>query len=272
MGLNSHYKPWGFVVGTKTVSFCIGTRVWTSHVMWNSLTSDAYCTLLFFWVHLQEWIDMTISDFNTYTVPTYHVHAHTITNAFQSNIRHSQNPHQQVFLWILRDLANQALHVAPQKVVWWSQVGWMCRPNNWATMTYPHLPKSSIQMTSNRTSKMRWCAIVLKPHVLTHMQWHIFQESMQYMFKKIQVYVTAEIMWKKVWPNNTSIQKPCLLVETVMLLKALRPCSTQVFISTNMAVVEIYNTFPSELGSPVKRICHGKSDSSTLRCKNHLQK
>ena len=86
--------------------------------------------------------------------------------------------------------------------------------------------------------------MVLKPRVLTHMQWHMFQEPMQYVFKKIKVSVTSEIRGKKVWPNNTSIQKPCLCVGTIALLKPMRD-----FISTNMALAEIYNIFPDELGS-----------------------
>ena len=39
-----------------------------------------FCTLFFFWVHLQEGLDVTTSDFNTYTVTTYHVLVHTISN------------------------------------------------------------------------------------------------------------------------------------------------------------------------------------------------
>ena len=101
----------------------------------------------------------------------------------------------------------------------------MCRPSNRATTTYSHLSKSLIQMTSNRTSKMKWCAIALKPHVLMYMQWHIFQQPMQYVFKKIQLHVTGEIRWEKVWSNNTSIQKPCPHVETATLLKAMGTCS-----------------------------------------------
>ena len=41
--------------------------------MLNSSTAAAYCTLFFFWVHLQEGLDVTTSDFNTYTAPTCHV-------------------------------------------------------------------------------------------------------------------------------------------------------------------------------------------------------
>ena len=63
-----------------------------------------------------------------------------------------------------------------------------------------------------------------------HMQWHIFQEPMQYVFKKIQVHITGEIRWKKVWPNNTFIQKPCPHVETVAILKAMRAHNTRDFI------------------------------------------
>ena len=80
------------------------------------------------------------------------------------------------------------------------------------------------------------------------MNWHIFQEPMQYMFKKIQVRVTGEVKWKKVWPNNTSIQIFCPRVEPVELLKAIRAHTTRVFINPNMPVAEIYNTFPGELG------------------------
>ena len=101
-------------------------------------------------------------------------------------------------------------------------------------------------MNSNRTSKQWWCAIVQKPHVLTHMQWHIFLEPMHYVLKNIQVCVTREIRWKKVWPNNTSIQKPCPHVETAALLKSIGVRSTRVFHHPKHA--EIYNTFSDELG------------------------
>ena len=103
-------------------------------------------------------------------------------------------------------------------------------------------------MTSNLISKMSWCTIVLKPHDLTHMQCHIFQELMQYVLREIQVRVTGDIRWKKIWPNNTSIQTPCPHVETVVLLKVMGVCSTRVFISPNKALAEIYNTFPGEFG------------------------
>ena len=36
------------------------------------------------------------------------------------------------------------------------------------------LPKSLVQMISDSKLKVKWCTIVLKPHVLIHMQWHIF--------------------------------------------------------------------------------------------------
>ena len=130
----------------------------TSHV--ELPTSAAYCTLLFFWVHLQEGLDVTTSYFNTYTVPTYHV------------VQHPSQP------WSVR----AGLPLNPQGY---------CKPR---------LPKYLIQLTSNHTSKMRWCTIVLKPCVLMHMQWHIFHEPMQYVFKKIHVCVTSEIRWKNYGP------------------------------------------------------------------------
>ena len=81
----------------------------------------------------------------------------------------------------------------------------------------------------------------------THAAAHLLR-AMQYELKEIKVCVTGEIRWKEVWPNNTSIQKPCPHVETIAFLKAMGTCSTRVFISPNMAVVEIYNTFPGKLG------------------------
>ena len=47
----------------------------------NSPTSVSYSTLFFFWVHLQEVLEGTTSDFYIYTVATYHFLAHTITKA-----------------------------------------------------------------------------------------------------------------------------------------------------------------------------------------------
>ena len=81
------------------------------------------------------------------------------------------------------------------------------------------------------------------------MQWNIFQEPMQYVFKEIQVpvRVTGETRWKKVWRNNTTIQKPCPHFETLSFLKAMGARSARVFISPNMTVADIYNTFPDEL-------------------------
>ena len=43
----------------------------TSHVELSHFCCLLYC--YFLWVHLQEGLDVTTSDFNTYTVPTYHV-------------------------------------------------------------------------------------------------------------------------------------------------------------------------------------------------------
>ena len=63
---------------TTTVKSCIGTHV-RKHTSYrnkqNTTTSHvaAYCTLFLFWVHIQEGLDVTTSDFNTYTVPTYHM-------------------------------------------------------------------------------------------------------------------------------------------------------------------------------------------------------
>ena len=55
-------------------------------------------------------------------------------------------------------------------------------------------------------------------------------------------------------------------VETVALLKAMGAHRTRVFICSNMAVAEIYNTFPDELCSSVKWIRHGDSGPSIQRC------
>ena len=62
--------------------------------MLNPPTSAPY-GLLFFWDNLQEGLDVTTSDFNTYIVPTYYVLVHTITNILWSNICRSHNLRQQ---------------------------------------------------------------------------------------------------------------------------------------------------------------------------------
>ena len=70
---------------------------------------------------------------------------------------------------------------------------------------------------------------------------------MYYVFMENQVRVTREIRWKKVWPNNTSIQKLYSHVETVALLKAIRDRLHSGF-HKPMVVAEICNTFPGERG------------------------
>ena len=60
-----------------------------SHHMLNSPISAAYYTLCFFWEHLQEGLDVTTSDFNTYTVFIYHVLIHTITNIWYRSSQRS---------------------------------------------------------------------------------------------------------------------------------------------------------------------------------------
>ena len=62
-------------------------------------------------------------------------------------------------------------------------------------------------------SKMMCNAIMLKPHVLTH----IFQEPIHFVFMENKVHVTGEIRWKKVWSYNMIIQEPCPHVDTVLL-------------------------------------------------------
>ena len=90
------------------------------------------------------------------------------------------------------------------------QVGRMCRPSNQATTIYPPLPKLLVQMISGCKCKMRWCVIMLKPHVLMHMQWHIFQEPMQYAFKKSQVHSTMRFGGRRygpiTLPSSNSVQ------------------------------------------------------------------
>ena len=151
----------------------------TSH--FNFPTSAAYCKLVFFWVHLQVWLDVTTSDFNTYKIPTYctmfsytrspipcsPTSAAAITRASRSSSEStgSRKP-------------SSSCGPTGSSLVESGRVNVQAKQSG--HHDYPRLPKSLIQMTSNRTSKMRWFTIVLKPHVLTHMQWHIFQESMQY--------------------------------------------------------------------------------------------
>ena len=64
VSLNSHYKLWGLVMGTKTVKFCIGTHVrkrtssplqskYPLHML-NSTTSAACCRFFMFWVQLDS--------------------------------------------------------------------------------------------------------------------------------------------------------------------------------------------------------------------------
>ena len=71
---------------------------------------------------------------------------------------------------------------------------------------------------------------------------------MLYKLKEIQVCVTGEMRWKKVWPHNTSTQTPCPHVESITLLKAMEVRSTRVSISPNTSVAEIYNIFSGDLG------------------------
>ena len=100
--INSYLQTLRVCIGDQMVTFlnrnpCLetyrlpATNRTLSHHMLNSPTSAAYCTLFFFWVHLQEGFDVTTSDFNTYTIPKYHVLVRAITNTWQSNIRSSHN-------------------------------------------------------------------------------------------------------------------------------------------------------------------------------------
>ncbi|KAJ8885760.1 hypothetical protein PR048_011960 [Dryococelus australis] len=55
------------------------------------------------------------------------------------------------------------------------------------TTADPLSPESFIKMTANSTYKVQWCMIVLKPHGLPDVQWHIIQELKLYVLRENQV-------------------------------------------------------------------------------------
>jgi hypothetical protein len=90
-----------------------------------------------------------------------------------------------------RGWVHQSLSMSPPPKMYRIQVRGLCRPVDWASMSYPLFMESLVQMLSDNAEKIRWCPIMHESHVLSLMKRHMLQEYWKIIHQKMTVHCTC---------------------------------------------------------------------------------